>query len=103
MNNVVKLALPETWAPFLINKDASNLPEEEIATIFAVTEGYRVIDVEQDDPFFMWRHDAYNLMRQGANCMSFVCVDEIAEEEMRLLCGLDVLEFKVDPTESQEY
>lgn len=53
--------LPEWWACYLINGDASGLEDSEIAEIDSFCEGLgSCVDVSEE-PYFSWENDANGL------------------------------------------
>lgn len=63
---------PSAWAPFLLNGDASGLPEHERARaddwLLALGHGY---PVACEDAGFIHVHGAYGFWPYGADCQSY--------------------------------
>ena len=67
----IKYTLPEFWASYLINGDASGLEdgEKEEIDAFLKNENLGHCLTCSDEPFFTWRHDGGNL---GATCLEYI-------------------------------
>ncbi len=67
----IEYTLPEFWASYLINGDASGMEDNEQSEIdeFLKNENLGFCLSCSDEPEFKWRNDANNL---GGNCLVYV-------------------------------
>lgn len=76
---VCKAIAPSAWASYLINGDASGLPDDEIPIVRAWLKRMGWGEPAScEDAGFMWYHDARQEMPCGADCQTYVFL--ISEE-----------------------
>lgn len=69
--DTIEYTLPEFWASYLVNGDASGLSDNEQEEIdaFLKNENVGFCLTCSEEPFFAWRHDGGPL---GATCLEYV-------------------------------
>lgn len=68
--------LPASWAPYLINSDATPYDDSEYDAMKSYEEylsdnGWYIVGIEEDMGFVHY-HDAYRFFPYAANCEEFV-------------------------------
>jgi hypothetical protein len=69
-----ELIAPSAWVSAIVNRDYSGLDRDEIATLnnFLVWFGVSFADcLTCKDAGFVWRHDATDFTRTGADCQVY--------------------------------